>query len=42
MEKDFIMYAYGVDRSSAAILTQKDDKNEEHLITFHSQTLHQH
>jgi len=42
MVKDFIMYAYGVDKSIAAIVAQKDDNNEEHMIAYHSQTLHQH
>jgi len=42
MAKDFIMYAYRENKSIAAILAQKDINNEEHSITFHSQTLHQH
>jgi len=30
------MYAYGAKRSFIAILAQKDDNKEEHIITFHS------
>jgi len=36
------MYAYGAQKSVAIILAQKDDQKEEHLIAFHSQTLHDH
>lgn len=38
--KDFIMYVYGLDKSIINILSQKNDQEEEHLIVFHSQTLH--
>lgn len=40
--KDFIMYAYGVEKSVATILVQKDEQKKEHPIVFHGQTLHQH
>jgi len=36
------MYAYGVEKSIATILTEKDDQKEEHHIAFHIQTLHKH
>jgi len=36
------MYAYGAEKSIAAIPTQKDHQREEYRISFHIQTMHQH
>lgn len=38
--KDFIMYAYRIEKSMIDILAQKNYQEEEHHIAFHSQTLH--
>lgn len=36
------MHAYGVKKSIAAVITQKEDRNEECLVIFFSKTLHNH
>lgn len=38
--KEFIMYAYIFKKSIIIFLTQKEDNNYEHSITFFNQTLH--
>ena len=34
------MYTYGVEKCIADIMVQKNDREEEHPLAFHSQTLY--